>query len=279
MRWLLLVFALVVGTALSQESTPEKPKHKRSEPSTKARPQQRGTEQLPLVVKAAEKTQAEAESEKAERHDKAWNERWLTYSTAWLAAVTTALALFTYWLWGATRKLVIGSEDTAKRELRAYLSVDGIPYFSHVDKSTGRVWWSIHPQWKNGGNTPTKHLFLNTNSLVSSKPLPEDFEFPEAKGETIKMLIGAHSSIGAATQTIDGSDLADVASGSRFFYIWGWAKYRDVFNGTPERITKFCCQITNVTGNPTKPYDRVQNIVEITFAYYKKHNCMDDDCA
>lgn len=39
-----------------------------------------------------------------------------------IAAFTIVLAFSTIFLWLSTRRLVIGSEETAKRQLRAYLS-------------------------------------------------------------------------------------------------------------------------------------------------------------
>ena len=167
--------------------------------------------------------------------------------------------------------------DTAQRQLRAYLSIEGFPYRSHMNPTTNAVWWSIHPVWRNGGDTPTVSLFLNVNSS-RDKQLPDNFDFPDAQGETIQMVVGAHSTVAASTITISGTDLAAVSNGTKFLYIWGWAKYRDIFSNTPERITRFCVQVTHVLGDPTNVYNQQTNPLELTFAFYKQNNCIDEGC-
>lgn len=136
MCWLLISCALAAGqpgplndlpahlVPKSQEVSKHK-EQKTAETNNQPKAEERGTEALPLAVTSPKKTDIESKAEETERHNKTWNENWLTYSTIWLAGVTTLLALFTFWLWSATRKLVIGAEDTAKRQLRAYISVHG----------------------------------------------------------------------------------------------------------------------------------------------------------
>lgn len=77
---------------------------------------------------------------------------------------------------------------------------------------------------------------------------------------------------------IIGDELVAIRDGRKHFYVWGIAEYQDVFPGTPKRITKFCCFIGNVTGDPREAYDANSNIVEITFTFYHLHNCADEDC-
>ena len=206
-----------------------------------------------------------------------------------LASFTVLLALFTLALWASTSKIAKDAktstnktikimEDTTERQLRAYLTIEQFSYVSHLDTINNAIWWSIHPVWRNTGATPTSALFLNTNSALSDQKLPDNFDFLDAPGESIKMVIGAHLSITASLIKITGADLVAVRDGTKFFYIWGWAKYKDGFPNTPERITRFCNHITHVTGNPTYHYNRETNPIEITFSFYKENNCIDDGC-
>src|SRR4051794_33085845 len=48
-----------------------------------------------------------------------------TYKEEIIAAFTVVLAIATGYLWKATRDLVDGAENTAKRQLRAYIVVNG----------------------------------------------------------------------------------------------------------------------------------------------------------
>jgi hypothetical protein len=50
-------------------------------------------------------------------------EWWTVVFTGWLTIFTLGLAIYTARLWGATRRLVEGAEDTAERQLRAYVFV------------------------------------------------------------------------------------------------------------------------------------------------------------
>ncbi len=57
---------------------------------------------------------------------------------------------------------------------------------------------------------------------------------------------------GAAPQgiPITPQDMLDSQAFTKFIYLWGWIKYRDVFPNTPEHTTRFCWLIL-VTGNPS----------------------------
>jgi hypothetical protein len=175
----------------------------------------------------------------------------------------------------AAETTVATMKANAENQLRAYVFMNGFPYFSHLNPVTGTFWWSVHPVWKNGGSTPTKALFLNVSSSLRNDPLPANFDFPDAVGDTIPMVVGPESSIQASAVSISGKDLVDVRSGTKYFYIWGWAKYRDIFVGTPERVTRFCVRITSVTGDPEKAYHSATNIVEISFSFHSANNSLD----
>lgn len=69
-----------------------------------------------------------------------------------------------------------------------------------------------------------------------------------------------------------------VKEGKKHLYIWGIAKYRDVFPATLEHITRFCVFAANIAGDPLKPWEEKTNPVDIVFANYDRHNCADDDC-
>src|SRR5258706_6905725 len=55
--------------------------------------------------------------------------------TLFIAAFTVILAFATAFLWGATRQLVKGADDTAKRQLRAYVFVDSVNVANVVEGS------------------------------------------------------------------------------------------------------------------------------------------------
>lgn len=132
---LVLLIAWPLSVA-SQEPSPSplgRSKHienKSDQSNKRADDNKYGTEQRPFIVKTitAPKGKEETDYETYERHEKSKNERRLTCATIWLAVVTTFLAIFTAYLWDATRKLVKSAEETAKRQLRAFIFGKG---FNH----------------------------------------------------------------------------------------------------------------------------------------------------
>jgi hypothetical protein len=156
MRWFLLSLALIVGAAQSQE--PPKPKA----PQQKSKTEQRGTEQAPVFVKTpSPTTQAERDHEAYEKHQKPWNETALAYATIALCVITLGLAVFTAFLWNSTRKLVRESNDTARKELRAYVHLESIKVENLV----------LLCQVRNRGKTPAYRLKI---SFHWTKQRPQD---------------------------------------------------------------------------------------------------------
>ena len=154
-----------------------------------------------------------------------------------------------------------------------------MPSFFRSLLKSKRYFWSIHPKWINSGNTPTRKLDINVAYDLRDSPLPDGFTFPlPANPEQIPASISPNLSIESVPYNIFGDDLVAISEGKKHFYIWGVARYHDVFPATPKRITKFCCYIGNITGNPIKGFDKDSNIVEIAFPVYPLHNCSDEEC-
>jgi hypothetical protein len=171
------------------------------------------------------------------------------------------------------------SADIADRSLkilqRAFVFPGQVHIRSHLDTATKKIWWSFHPTWGNSGNSPTRNLRINVNRWLETKELPNDFNFP-SKGESIPTLIGPHGTIGSDPITVQGDELVRVQKGELYFYIWGWAKYRDVFPDTQEHVTRFAYRVT-LLGDPTK-HAGAKNIVEPRFDLFPRFNCSDEEC-
>ena len=110
---------LFAGVAHSKENPNSETTETKKAPDN----EQRGSNNNPITVKILPSPDADTKAAKEEhyREEKASEDKWLTRSTVWLAFVTTPLAVFTALLWIATWRLVKGAEDTAKRQLRAYV--------------------------------------------------------------------------------------------------------------------------------------------------------------
>jgi hypothetical protein len=176
------------------------------------------------------------------------------------------------------------SADTAKLSMvasdRAYVYHNGIGWISHRDTGQNRTFWRIRPMWINGGNTPTRRLRVFIGYVLRDTPLPDDYPFTPDPGVVFHPAAMAPKGgvIGSGTYDLWGDDLLAASRGTKFFYVWGIARYRDVFPNSVEHITKFCVQATNISGDPLIGFDEKTNPLEIIFAGYHRHNCADEDC-
>jgi hypothetical protein len=71
-----------------------------------------------------------------------------------------------------------------------------------------------------------------------------DYEFPDVDGSPAKLLfIGPNTNSATYMSVLVDTLIAAVDRKQRMF-IWGWATYDDVFEGTPQRLTEFCSEIS-----------------------------------
>ena len=109
----LIAIALFVAFTCSVYSK-EQPIGKAGECQDIAKAEERGTEASPLTIKILPAQDAAEKAAKEEEHrkEKAHEDSLLASATVWLALVTTALAVFTAFLWNATVKLVREAKRT-----------------------------------------------------------------------------------------------------------------------------------------------------------------------
>jgi hypothetical protein len=81
---------------------------------------------------------------------------------------------------------------------------------------------------------------------------------------------------------ISPQDITDVQSGKKFLYVWGWARYSDVFPNTKQHITRFCWMITPV-GDPFAyipgKIPPEPGGLQFQSRHHDEGNCADDECA
>jgi hypothetical protein len=188
-----------------------------------------------------------------------------------LVAVFTALLFFaTLALWLSTRALVRGAEDTAERQLRAYVFLDSIDLPRLNIHGTHTMQRRIKIAWKNFGGTRTRRFIARVSHDVldlSTQPL-ETFDFhDEPNAQTFSGLIGPSQSVNPPL--IPVCDVHLVGDDDTALLIWGWAEYQDVFNDTIHR-TEFGFRVW-IEG------DISANCL-IWFEPTEKHNAADEDC-
>jgi len=199
-----------------------------------------------------------ATQEKAEEK-KAFNDRLIACSTVILALVTTALAIFTAFLWKATNKLVGSTKDTAERQLRAYINI-----------SHGKVLYINDPQnrifqldIKNFGQTPAYEVSTVFKCIVREYPLgksnplesvtSEEHQIFSVLGPTCEYrrdMIAPYNGEWVEPKIIDGSAA---------IYGFGEIRYRDAFG--VQRVTEFryMCQGEGITQGCVAPCEEGNN--------------------
>jgi hypothetical protein len=259
----------------------------------------------------SEHTHTKTYEEKEQEKDKAFAERVIAYSTLALAIVTTLLALFTLGLmiftgklWRATGKLVKDAEeiserqaqdtreslgiarvsadaardtvktmqDTAERQLRAYVFVNSIDS-RQVIGAPGLVDnVVIAPRLENSGATPPKHMETRTNwQWFEDGVVPNNFDFPEHREKAEIALLGPRAVIEGDPAVVPRPIIDRVAKSGRLL-VWGWVDYDDVFDGTARHRTEFCYEITVIERR-----DEWQKVF-LDSRFYGKHNAADDEC-
>ncbi len=193
------------------------------------------------------------------------------------ALATAFIGAFTIALW------VVSYRQTKDSEIiqRAYVNYGGTTRAVFVDPKVQKVTgWIVFPQWANSGETPTRHLTMHDNTNEHAvKDYPSNDFFNDQWNanvalkdrKQIPMLIGPKGTVNATGLWVPVEELLHVKAGTDMIYIWGWAKYHDVFKGTPEHITRFCERITGVLGDPAD--------ADLTKSFFTTESCPKGVCA
>jgi hypothetical protein len=129
--------------------------------------------------------------------------------------------------------------------------------------------WRVSPVWENSGDTPARRMLVNFNSQEFSGRMPDNFDFPDSDSPE-PSLIGPRATVQGRGIVLAGDLISKIVNGSCKLYLWGWADYDDVFDGSPRRRTEFCFEVA-VTG----PQD---GQVFLGFPLHRKYNGADDEC-
>lgn len=169
-------------------------------------------------------------------------------ATVLLAFLTLTLAGGTIGLWFATRRLVRGAENTAERQLRAYIFV------SDSSRLGGP---SPAPEFrivvKNFGQTPARNGTYWVSSKIDKYNSTAGFDRPKDAGTGrfksgpfhVSTVTGINVEPGKLR--LEGDRLTDFREGKIAFFVFGELNYTDVFD--KYKITKFRLMYT-IGGEP-----------------------------
>ena len=234
-RTSLILAAILLAVASTSFAQPEQPTPSLSKGRAEKSNQisnfnQLGTQQLPLIVRTVPepKDKVQAEHEERESREQRARERWITYSTIWLAIVTTFLALFTGYLWDATRKLVRSSEETAKRQLRAFIFGKGFNHGSNIWDGTIReyIFWVT---WENVGLTPGIDVcsWMEVKTLPTNKDQQIIFAPSRERRPTV---MGPRATAQTAFIAVPLETMMQRWRNEKRIFLWSRVEYRDIFD-------------------------------------------------
>jgi hypothetical protein len=220
-----------------------------------AKPQQRGTEAVPSVVKVIQSSASEPKANKNAKstNDKSLPEWWLVYVTAILVLVTFGLAIYTAKLWQTTRQsldITKESVDLARKEFvsayRPKLIIRSVTIkpqtYPAVPIEEGKP-VVVEGVVVNVGNTPTEIVESNVTVLVGGPMFHARTPFGPSNNNIngVKLVPGGAYTFWLSSEQIDfknASDLYSLAKGEKVIYFFGFIMYRDDIGNT--RRTAYC---------------------------------------
>jgi hypothetical protein len=198
-------------------------------------------------------------------------------STIIIAVFTVVLAVVAWLQWSEMKS---GGEQTILLNRAFIYEANEIKLtLIHESDGTGFV---VTPIWENSGNTPTVNLSVYTNFSYFLKPMSDDFKFPDfdATGkETINpdrilTLLAPKAKKDGFSVYISSDKIRAINEGKGYYYFYGWARYRDVFDNTKSHVTKFCEQaVRAVVDIPKSP-----NTGSLELKECPRNNCADTEC-
>lgn len=169
-----------------------------------------------------------------------------TLSSILIALFTVILAFAIYFLYCATRDLVIGADENAKRQLRVYVTVKSVEEhaLTNLNKSQLQAWVFIIV-WQNTGTTPTSNLETWTAIKFFEPDAPKNFNFekPANINRLVTGVIGPNAFQSTGKLILSAEDISKMRLGLGKAYVWGRIDYNDVFVNTSRHHTDFCAEL------------------------------------
>jgi len=189
---------------------------------------------------------------------------WVSTSRLWSAAVEHA---------GHAERAIKVTEDTAERQLRAYVWVKATELH---DLQPGAFPW-VKVEIRNAGQTPAYDMLVSAGCLAMSYPLPQNTPFPtirHARATRMVLHPGTDPPFEAIAGTRPAMNLPNglllqqvqalIQGRQMRLFVFVLVTYRDAFN--KQRETRFCVSVDATAGIAgVSPYP-------ITFEHCDQHN-------
>jgi hypothetical protein len=177
-----------------------------------------------------------------------------------------------------TRSLAQTSKDALVSVQRAFIFATGFDAIRIGDPIDPNKVDSVEVSitWENNGTTPTRNMSTHYSYLPSPSPQPDSLFFTDlGNTKPAPIALGPKAVGHTAPISIPASTVSEIMDHKTVFYIWGWARYNDIFPKSKRHITRFCTAITGFQGNPLNGNpSAISRPVLANCA----SNCYDDEC-
>lgn len=160
-----------------------------------------------------------------------------------LATIAAAIAALV--AASAARDSVSVAQETAKRQLRAYINMTDWNIRPKVQNGIV-VAWLVNIKWRNEGATPTRVMMSGVGMGALLGSLPTDF-FDSRNpivNRAVEADIGPKGYKDSASMMVMPEEIEAVRTG--YFdelFFWGRIEYGDVFPDTERHFTQFCAHL------------------------------------
>ena len=270
MRWILCGALLSLCVPVYSQEPPKAPRIEAKEQTEDSPQANKKPEANPQTIAPAPslpshqepKINAEKRSEDTSNTSNEASEYWtigghsLKITDSLLVVFTALLFTATLFLYCATRSLVTGAEETARRQLRAYISlVKAIQVENTVNPGLAAYATTI----RNSGQTPAYEITSWWGIGVQKHPLTGRLGPPPNPTPGSDVILGNGAEQGNKEEVrtqFSPREMQDVRSGVAAIYVWGRIEYRDCFNH--RHFTNFCLFQTDPVGGILR-YSRIGN--------------------
>ena len=199
-------------------------------------------------------------------------------SAAWTAIFTCALVVFSFLLYRSNQQ----ANETSLAVQRAFLTyVPMQPSWSKVpsaEKNEIISGYNFNMALVNNGTTPTKSAIYQVNIAVSNSAPSKGLDFSSLQqSEKTPYVFGPRFAAQVKPVFVSLTDIEAVSQAKKHIFIWGWAVYRDIFDGTPTRLTEFCNEVTEPVWTKPTHTDPSAEMGSL-FLPCPTYNCYDENC-
>jgi hypothetical protein len=217
--------------------------------------------------------------------EKTYRNRQLTVAKFlnWITLLAAAVALFGLIYLRGQLTQMSNSNEISKEALvsvqRAFVVFSGAILGAKVLDSTGRraVRMRVNTPWLNSGSTPTKDALSQVNWVSLPGGLPDNFIYQDLANIPKSQFALGPKATGNTTLYVPIEFFEAARQGKTRLFFYGWLTYRDIFSGTPLRLSEFCNEIINVKSN--EPMSDANASATWEPSLCPRHNCYDDQCA